>query len=130
MGFLCFSLCDANGYHILNALSKVSKEFEQHFINDKWNKYIVKGTKKCTKGSSIEFAALDNNEEHDTIKSVRLTRFLHDDPFTDDDPNSTFINHRCLLDKEKKLDDDGAVCDAVNEFFKASEIVLESQIPL
>ena len=71
----------------------------------------------------IEFAAHDNKEEHDRIKSVRLTRFLDDDPFTDGDPNNTFINQRYLLDREKKLDDDSASCDAVNEFFKSSDVV-------
>ena len=101
----------------------MSKKFEQHVIDDKWNNYIMKGTKKYTKGSLIKFAELDNKEEHDRIKSVRLTRFLDDDPFADDDPNNAFINQRYLLDREKKLDDDGAVCDSVNEFFKSYDIV-------
>ena len=48
VGFLCFSLYDADGYHIWNALSKMPKKFEQHVINDKWNNYIMKGTKKYT----------------------------------------------------------------------------------
>ena len=34
VGVLCFSLYDAYGYHIWNALSKMSKKFEQHVIDD------------------------------------------------------------------------------------------------
>jgi hypothetical protein len=123
VGFLCFSLYDNDGYHIWNALSKMSKKFEQHVIDEKWNRYITKGTKKYTKGTLIKFAEIDNKEEYDRIKSLRLNRFLNDDPFIDDDENNRFINQRYLLDRDRQLEDETVVCDTVKKFFQSPEIV-------
>ena len=50
VGVLCFSLSDANGYHIWNALSTMSKKFQQHVINDKWNNYIMKRHQEIHQG--------------------------------------------------------------------------------